>query len=408
MQKRPIIIAVGLIAAVAAIGIAGGSPKVLWGFVSSKVPGKAVASQKAASPAAVVISKPAVTEKFVINRRTIGFVEPIAQVSIKTRVDSQIATQNVQDGAMVKAGDVLFVLDDRELKAQIAKDEAQLDRDRATLVRATADLKRKKDLVDKGAGTPQAYDQAVADEGVARATIAQDQATLDLDRTKLSYTVITSPISGRAGAISVSPGNIVKVSDTGLPLVTITQIQPIRVTLQLSEREFPKLQALFAAGTPPDIVAYRSGSPEPIATGRATFLDSSVDIPSGTVTVKADFANGNSALWPGMFTDVDVALQTLSAATVIPTVAVQTGQTGPYVFVMKADQTVELRAVVVAATDGSRLAVTSGLAAGEKVVVEGQGRLVDGARVKESPDSRAPSVPGAQAAETTRPKDRVE
>jgi membrane fusion protein, multidrug efflux system len=340
----------------------------------------------------------AVSETFVVNRRTIGFVEPMEQVTIKARIDSQIAQQSVRDGAMVTAGDVLFILDDRELKAQVARDEAQVTRDRATLARTVADLNRKKDLVQKGAGTPQAYDQAVADEGVARAALAADLATLEQDRTRLDYTIIKAPISGRAGSVAVSVGNLIKANDTGPGLVTITQIDPIRVTLQMSERELAKLQALFAAGTPPQVTAYAGGSSKALATGRATFLDSAVDIASGTITVKAEFANEAAALWPGMFVDVDIAIETIVAVTVIPTVAVQTGQRGPYVFVVKPDQTVEMRQIEVAATDATRLAVKAGLSPGERVVVEGQGRLVSGSRIKDG--SEALDTPTAKNSAT--------
>lgn len=397
--SRKLMLAVALAGAGTAAWWHGGWSEILPGFATaSKAPVRAV------PPPTMILSKAATAEKFVINKRTIGMVEPIEQVTIKARVDSQIAQQNVRDGAMVAAGDLLFTLDDRELKAQVDRDEAQIERDRATLARAQADLKRKEDLVQKGAGTPQAYDQAVADEAVARATLASDEATLALDRTRLGYTIIKSPISGRAGSIAVTQGNLVKANDTGPGLVTITQIKPIRVALQMSERELPKLQALFAAGTPPLVTARVGGTSTVLATGHASFLDSAVDVTSGTVTVKADFDNDIVNLWPGMFVDVDVALETIQTATVIPTVAAQTGQRGSYVFVVKPDDTVEMRPISVTATDGQRLAVKAGLAAGERVVVEGQGRLVNGAKVKDG--SQANTTPTARSSSIGRVSDK--
>ena len=378
--------------------VTAGAAALYYGLDSRRLPSTAAAQAPAqataapaapgpggrpAAPPALVLSKPAVTERFVVNKRTIGYVEPIAQVVIKARVDSQIATQNVRDGSMVKAGDVLFTLDDRELRAQVQRDEAQLLKDRATLAKTIADLGRKQDLVNKGAGTPQAFDSAVADEAVARATLAADEAAVALDKTRLSYTVIASPIAGRAGTVAVTPGNVIKANDVGVGMVTITQIQPIRVSMQISERELPKLQPLFSSGTPPQITVYRSATSDVLAAGAATFLDSVVDAASGTVTLKANYPNEGSVLWPGMFVDIDVALQTLPAATVIPTVAMQTGQKGSYVFVLKPDSTVEIRPIEVVATDGPRLAVASGLVPGERVIVEGQGRLVNGAKVRD-------------------------
>ena len=365
-------------------------PAVTAKVTEMMAPKAATPAGRPVAPPSLVLTQTATQETFVVNKRTIGFVEPMAQVVIKARLDSQIASQNVRDGTMVKAGDVLFTLDDRELQAQIARDVAQLVKDRATLAKTVADLGRKKDLVEKGAGTAQAFDSAVADEAVARATLAADEAAVALDQTRLSYTVIKSPIDGRAGVVNTTPGNVIKAADVGPGLVTITQIQPIRVSLQISERELSKLQALFSSNAAPKVTVYQSGSDKILAAGGATFLDSAVDLPSGTVTVKAEFANADSGLWPGMFVDVDVALETFPAATVIPTVAAQIGQKGSYVFVMKPDQTVELRPIVVAATQGASLAVASGLAPGERVVVEGQGRLVNGAKVRDGTPETEP------------------
>jgi multidrug efflux system membrane fusion protein len=381
-----------LVGAALAIWLSGLSPsELLWR-------GK-VSAPKAGAQATPILSKTATTETFTVRKRTIGFVEPVAQVTIRTRVDSQILTQSVKDGSMVKSGDVLFTLDDRELKAQVARGEAQIVRDKATIVRTQADLTRKQDLTKKGIATPQAYDQAVADQEVAKATLSADEASLALDKTRLEYTIIRAPISGRAGAVSVTPGNIVKTSDTGPGLVTITQISPIRISMQLSEREFSNVQAMIANNAPPEVVVYKSGTSNVLGKAHVTFLDSAIDVTSGTVTVKAGFENENSILWPGMFVDAEVTVQTLPDSTVVPTVSVQTGPNGQYVFVVKPDQTVELRNIVVAAFDGTKTAVQSGLKAGERVVVEGQGRLTNGSRIRD--ETQAPPAARTEAANGT-------
>lgn len=328
-----------------------------------------------------------------VRKRAIGFVETPASVVVKSRLDSQIVEQHVVDGQFVRKGDLLFTLDDRDIKAQIEKDEAAIARDEATHRRAEGDLARYQQLLAKNAGTQQSVDQATADERSSAATILADKATLDADRLKLSYTRIVAPIDGRAGAVQVTPGNLVAANSTGVGLVTLTQMKPLRVTFTLPERDLASLQRALAAGKPVPVTASVPESGRAPAQGLLNFVDSSIDMTSGTITAKAAFANDDLALWPGQYVDVEVVTDTLADTTVIPTVAVQPGQKGPYVYVVKPDQTVELRQVKVALSDGDRTALGAGVAPGEHVVTDGQMRLKTGSRIREQGGALKPAAP---------------
>lgn len=328
-----------------------------------------------------------------VRKRTIGFVETPATVVVKSRIDSQIVEQHVSDGQFVKAGDLLFSLDGRDIKAQIAKDEAAIARDEATHKRTQADLARYEQLLAKNAGTQQALDQATADERSAAATILADKATLDADRLKLGYTRILAPIDGRIGAVQVTPGNLVSANATGNGLVTITQMKPLRVSFTLPEGELAGLQQALASSAAVPVTARAPDGRRAPVQGTLNFVDSSVDVTSGTITAKAAFANDDLALWPGQYVDVEISMETLTNTTIVPTVAVQTGQKGPYVYVAKADHTVELRQVKLALSDGAQTALSAGVTPGERVVIDGQMRLKSGSRIRErQQDGKAPAA----------------
>jgi multidrug efflux system membrane fusion protein len=339
-----------------------------------------------------VITAKAQLEDFGIRRRTIGIMESPAIVVVKSRIDSQVLEQHVRDGQVVKQGDLLFTLDDREIKALIARDEAQLAKDNAALTQAESDLARKEELIEKNVAPKQQLDQATAVFKAAQQTVEADQAVLQADRLKLGYARLEAPIAGRVGAIRVTPGNLVSVNDaTGL--VTITQLQPIRVGFTLAERDLAALRRASEEKPPAAVRVYAPGSSTPLETGALDFVDSSVDFNSGTIAAKARFDNPKLELWPGMYVDVEIDLAVRPKTVMIPTVAVQSGQKGPFVFVVKDDQKVEMRNVELIGVEGDRAAVKSGVEDGEKVVVEGQMRLTNGARVAEtSPGGGAPGA----------------
>jgi multidrug efflux system membrane fusion protein len=346
-----------------------------------------------------VKTAPALSGEFVRHLKTIGWVEPEAQVAIKSRIDSQVMDQQVKDGQMVKKGDTLFTLDDRELNQQLAKDKAMLAKDQAVAKRVEADLARARDLLGKGASTQQAVDQSQADAASAAANIASDEAAIRLDETKLSYTRIAAPIDGRAGVVAVSPGNLVKAADQ-TSLVTITQISPIRVTFPLPSRELAAVKARLGTDRPPAIRVFASGSTEVLASGKVSFIDSVIDTASGTLTAKADLDNADGHLWPGMAVDVEVETGAIPDAIQVPTVAVQSGQSSSFAFVVQPDQSVAVRPVKVIASEGD-VAAVSGLTAGDQVVTDGQARLSNGAKVRlageTKPDDKAGGKSGGKA-----------
>jgi multidrug efflux system membrane fusion protein len=329
-----------------------------------------------------IISAPALMEDFAIRRRTIGIIESPAIVVVKSRIESQVTDQHVRDGQLVKKGDLLFTLDDSEILAIIARDEAQLTKDQATVIRTRADEERYRQLSASNAGSRQQFDQSIADHKIAQAVVAGDEAQLRSDKLRLAYTKIQAPIGGRVGAIRVTPGNLVSVNDP-IGLVTITQIRPIRVAFTLAERDLSALRAASSSDTQAAVRAYMPGASEPLDTGVLEFVDSAVDTASGTIAAKARFANESFVLWPGMYVDVEIDLAIRPKTVMIPTVAVQSGQKGPFVFVVNQGKA-EMRPVEFAGTDGDRTALASGVKEGERVIVEGQMRLVSGTAVAEA------------------------
>lgn len=352
-----------------------------------------------------VVSATASTADFPIIRHAIGFIASPAVVNVNARISSQIVSIAVKDGQMVKAGDLLFSLDDRALRAQVAHDQATLAKDQATLVSNTADLDRAKDLAAEQAGTQQAYDQALAVQKAQAATVDADKAQLDADTIQLGFAGITAPITGRLGVVNVSVGDLVGPpgggSTASTPLVTITQMDPLEVDFALPESDLDLLHAALAKPRPGAVTLMRQGDAKPVGTGTLDFLDSSVDTQSGTIAARASVPNPDLALWPGQYVDVALNAGTMPQMTSIPTVAVQPSQKGPFVYVVKPDDTVEMRPVTVALSQGEASGISQGLKSGEKVVVEGQTRLKDGAAVRDGEAAAAPA--GSGAARGTRP-----
>jgi multidrug efflux system membrane fusion protein len=359
-------------------------------------------SRRAAGPINVV-TRPVEQVDLPIHQRSYGWVEPEQTVAIRARVASQLTEQHFKEGDMMKKGDLLFALDDRELKAEVDKDQATLDKDMALQTRAEADLTRNKQLVARNAGTQQALDLAIADAKSAAATVIADQATLDADKTRLSYTKIYAPITGRTGSVSVTPGNLVSSSDT-TPLVVLTSMDPIRVTFSLPERALAQLRGAMSDSN--NVPVRVLDGEQVAATGKLVFIDSSVDTSTGTITAKGLFDNSDFKLWPGRYVDVEVDTSMHPNALVAPAVALQQGQKGPYVFVAMQDGTADLREVKTGVSDGDRIEILSGLAKGDAVIVEGQQRLTKGAKIVVKPAdqgqkvSEARTTPGASVPAT--------
>jgi len=315
----------------------------------------------------------------------VGTVQPIAALQIKSRLDSQVVTVHVAEGAAVKEGDLLFSLDDRVLKAQLAQIEAQILRTRAQLEQATRDRDRAIDLNRRNVGTEVARDNAITNVKAVEAQLASDEASRNNIVTQLSYTQIKAPLSGRIGSISAKPGAFVRSADTAA-MTTINQINPIYIAFAVPQSTFYEMRSLLGDDASKVTVEATVGGRT--ATGAIAFIENQVDLATGTVTAKARMENGSEQLWPGSFVPVKVTLGTQADAVVIPAVALQTGQNGPYVFTAK-DGRAAVVNVKVARTLGDTVILAEGLQGGEDVITSGQLRLANGAPVMARPAGTA-------------------
>ena len=333
-----------------------------------------------AAPAVPVMVAPVTHKPMPVRLDAIGTVQPIATVAVKSRVDGQIAEVKIADGQAVKTGDVLFILDTRAAEAQLKLAEASLAKDKAQLENAKRDVARFKPLTEKEFISHQQFDTAQTNATALEATVLGDQATVDNFRVQLTYYTIRSPMDGRVGTIGLKTGNAVKAQDT-ISLVTINQIKPIYVSYAVPQRELPGIRAAVGAGTVP-VQATVPGDPGQPITGKIFFFDNQIDSTTGTISLKAIFDNADERLWPGEFVNVSTTLRTDPDAIVVPASAVQVGQTGSYVYIVKADNTVEFRPVTVARTINNETVITKGLSGDERVVTDGQLRLTNGTRVE--------------------------
>lgn len=311
--------------------------------------------------------------------RVIGTVEPSSTVSIRAQVTGELTAVTFKEGEDVRAGQLLFSLDPRPLEAALKQAEANLQRDTAQAANADAQAKRVAELTERGIATREQADTAATSVNALNATVAADRAAVENARVQLQYASITSPIAGRTGALMVHPGNLVRANDT-TPLVVINQITPVNVSFAVPEAQLPVLQQYLAkSGVRVDAEA--PGDGEGPSEGRITFVDNAVDPTTGTIRVKGSFANADRRLWPGQFVNVVMTLTNDPDTIVVPSVAVQVGQNGNYVFVVKDDRSVEMRTVETGRIVGDLTVVTKGLHAGETVVTDGQLRLVPGTHV---------------------------
>lgn len=343
----------------------------------SKDPAAGKKPEKSAAPVPVTVTT--VTRKSVpVRLAAIGTVEASATVALKARIDGEITAVRFTDGATVARGQILFELDDRALRSRADELRANVERDRAMVANQRSREQRFRDLREKGFVSDDAWQQARTDRDAAVATLAANEAALAAAQVSLSYTRITAPVAGRIGRAVLQTGNAVKANDV-TPLAVINAVSPAYISFPVPEQRLADLRARLAAGPLP-VTATPTGGTGSIADGRLTFVDNSVDSATGTVRLRATFPNRDEALWPGQFARVSVTLRDDPEAIVTPADSVQSGPKGTYLYVLKQDQTVELRPVVVDRTEGPDAVIASGVAPGEIVVVSGQLRLTPGAR----------------------------
>jgi membrane fusion protein, multidrug efflux system len=305
-----------------------------------------------------------------------GSVQPVVSVAIRARVDSEVDKVLFEDGAAVKAGDLLFRLDARAIDAMVEQVAATLARDSASLVKAKRDVERYTGLVAKGSTAKVTLDDAQTTADMLTATVKQDEANLDNLRAQRSYYDIPSPATGRVGISGVRPGTVVRAADTGTPLATVNQMSPIYVTFGVPERYIPDLRA--AASNAAVEATLQNGSV--ISGGNVAFIENTVDPQTGTILVRALFQNDDEKLWPGTLASVRVSLRMDKNVVAIPNDAVQNGQRGTFVFVVE-NGMAKVRDVTVARTVDGEAVVSKGLNGDETVVTDGQLSLRDGSRV---------------------------
>jgi len=331
------------------------------------------------SPAPVPVTAGTVEQKTVpISFRAIGNVEAIETVAVKARIGGELLRVGFREGDSVHQGEVLFVIDSRPYEAALEQAKAVLARDQVLLSKAEADISRYADLVKQDFVTKEQYDQIVADAAALKASVAADEAAVLTARLNLEYCTIVAPITGRTGNLNVKKGNLIKANDDKA-MVTINQTTPIYVAFSVPAQQLPAVLAHRSNGI--EVFATIPSESSAAIAGTLTFVDNAVDTSTSTILLKATFANRDERLWPGEFVDVTVVLGEEPDRVVCATSAVQTSQEGQHVFVIKKDNTVELRPVRVNRMDEHEAVIDEGLTVGETVVTDGQLRLVPGSAV---------------------------
>lgn len=334
-----------------------------------------------AEAATIPVTETTVTAKDIpIYLRSLGTVQANYTVTVRTRVDGEVMSAPFTQGQEVKAGDLLFQIDPRPFQAALELAQGNLLRDQAQLAGAETDLARYAKLVSPGYQTQQAYDDEKATVGQLKGTVKADQAQIDAAQLNLEYAAVRSPIDGRTGQRLVDPGNFVQAS-AGTALVTITQIKPLFVDFIAPQDSFDAVRS-DQARAPLQVQAYASDDKTLLSTGNLSLINNHIDTTTGTVQLQGTFANTDEKLWPGEFVSAHLILQVRKGALTVPAPAVLEGPDGHYTYVIDPDDTVHRAAVQVAVIQDGLAIIDKGVTAGQKVVLQGQYRLTEGAKVR--------------------------
>lgn len=374
LAKRKILSRVVLVA------LLGGAALAAWRYYSTEAPRTSPAGAR--GPATAVAAAEVARGDFPVIVSALGTVTATATSVVKPQVSGPLLKVRYTEGQEVAAGDILAEIDPRPFELALAQTEGQLQKDEALLANAERDLARyetlRKKIKDGVSG--QQLDTQRALIGQYRAAVDIDRALVGRARLDLDYTRIAAPIGGRIGLRQVDPGNIVQTSDPN-GIAVVTRLSPITVIFSLPEAKLQSVLKRFRSGETLGVVAYDHDRSEQIARGALYAIDNQIDASSGTVRLRAEFANADETLYPNQFVNAELTVETLKNVVVAPAAAVQRGAKGPFVYALDGDEKVAVRSVRLGPSDGERAVIESGLEPGQRVVVEGVDRLRDGAKV---------------------------
>jgi membrane fusion protein, multidrug efflux system len=376
-RRRNWLLWIAIIAALAAAAF------VAWKKYESAAPSanREDSSGRPAQPPQTVRVASVITGEMPLTIDALGTVTPFETVTIRTQIAGTLQNVGFTEGQTVKAGDFIAQIDPRPYEAALAQAQGQLAKDQALLSQAQGDLARFQQLAKQDSIAQQQVADQVALVAQDKAAIATDQAMVKTAELNVAYTHIVSPVTGRVGLRLVDPGNYLQPSDAA-GIVVITQIDPISVVFTTPENNLPRISARLNSDAKLPVTVLDRDNVHALATGTLTTFDSQIDVTTGTIKMRSTFANPNGVLFPQQFVNVRLLVDTMTGATLAPNPAIQLGASGNFVYLLNEDSTVSKRDVVTGPTDGKHTVITSGLAAGDKVVIDGVDRLRDGAKVK--------------------------
>lgn len=338
------------------------------------------AGQQASKPPVPVAVGMVIQKAVPVQLSIIGNVEPSSTVGVKAQVGGTLTGVHFKEGQDVNKGDLLFTIDPRSYEAALRQAEANLARSIAQFENAKAEERRYAELVQKGYVSQTQYEQVRTNAVALEATVFADKALVENAKLYLGYCTIRAPFTGRTGSLVVYEGNLIK-ANADTPMVTINQIQPVNVSFAVPENNLPEIKKYMTGGAL-KVEAFASKEDKNPAVGRLSFIENVVDMATGTIKLKGSFDNSDKRLWPGQFVNVVLTLTVQNDAVVAPNQAIQTGQQGQFVFVVKDDLAAEVKPVVVSRTVGEEAVIERGITPGERVVTDGQIRLTPGAKVE--------------------------